>query len=429
MTRKRLASAMAMAILAIAVAPFLASASPNGTFGGTSSGLALGLDVLALNPADPPGLTAGVSNTDAASTPLANARGAGTCEALRATQTLTDLPCTDSNEVTATVTTGESDPAKKCSTDGPASATPLAGALSIASACGDALAKFVGTDPTANALGEVGRIELSLNIAAISTQKDALIDTLGTLIPGSSVTETALLNALKGNAKVVAMPAGSTTSTVSSSGTTLKSRADASGGIIGILGVPTCTADTTGTTATCTANPDPITHGLIIITFSSAFAEASWDSSTPIAKAAAQPSVVTVKVRDISKPDQVAYFQEQTISPGSPAVPLDDLPLGFATTISIQGAQTQQSNADGKGSATATVDGVRIHALKGLGESPALAANGGLRLRVASANAAVLGQTFAAPPPLAATGRSSYVVLLALVAVLASVRLRRFATP
>ena len=406
-----------------AVLPAAAGAAPNATYAASGSGLVLGLDLLVTGPANPQGLTLAAAATDISSQPVANAKGAGRCEALAVGESIMSLPCTATNTQTAQALTDIQDPPQKCDSSLPA---PLGDVLSLTTTCGDALAQVVGGNPKAEGRGEVSRVSLKLDLEPLlgDTVENTLEAVLNALDPVLDALppniKDALKSALEGNTNSLEVRLGSVISTSSVEGNLVKSRTDSSGAVIGILGIPICT--TANDTTSCTLNPDPVTDGLIIIEVADAFAQATWDGSNAQAAAETKQAIARILIRDLTKPAERAYLAPIEVGPGSSQTTPATVPALLETTVSIGSPTTSVNNEARKGSASSSVSGVEVHALKGLGASSADAKDGGVRLRIASAAAAAQGevpQVLGVSPPLPATGGERayfYVIALLMVA-------------
>lgn len=365
-------------------------AAPSGTFSGSSSALALSLEIRANNASNPLGLSAGVSAAEARSTPFAKAKGAGQCDALAPAETLMTLPCmathTEQVEVTGE---GEQNPAPnpfKCA----AGATPAPGVLTIGISCGNAHARVTGADPFADGRGTVGTVTL-LGLPALPQPLQGLLG------PTPSAVDARI---------------GSTVSRFTSEGNVVKSRADASGGVI-VIG---------GTASDQNAQPD----GVVIIEIGDAFAEATWDGSTPAAASNSKAALLTIRVKTAAPS---TYTTVEAPVPGaSMTVPGTGGTL-LQTTITAATATKSASTTGRTGTASANAKAVEILAAQGLLGSAGTACgtancDGGLVLRLAIADARIDGET-PAPivPELATTGRDALLAIAGLVALFLALRL------
>lgn len=392
------------------------SAAPAGTFSASASSAALELVVLAVNPANlEASTTVGVTSAGINSSPVARSRGAGVCEVLAPGESLGDVPCTAGTIQSAETSSGVNDPPKKCGQGLPA---PLSTIATLDSSCGDARAQVVGADPGADSLGEVSRLDIKLDFApldqSLEGEKDELLTEIGEVL-GPTISddlEGALIGSLSGDASAVAAAVGNATSAASSSGNLLKARGDSAGATVGIIGVPVCDP-------TCATSADPLTDGLVIVEMSDAFAEATWDGGA-LAGANAKAAAVTVRVRDLTKPGERAYLSPITLTASQPSTTV--LPPPVETTITI-GTPTTNRSATG---ASSMVAGVEIHALKSIGETSPGANNGGVRLRIASADAFVMAALTSTPTELPRTGWSILPTALGSTLLAAGLLLGRF---
>jgi len=352
--------------LAVLVQP--SGAAPAGTFKATSEALAGSIAFRVLNRADPPGITGGLSASEASSAPLAKAKGAGTCpQGPGVGEALFNLVCDNSNTETAEVTApGEQNPApnpEKCAT--PPSPNP---ALIVGLACGNALARIVGDDPYGEGKGRLADVDLDL---------------LGTAVPGRD----AIIRLGPTTSQSGITPGFST-------GSTVRALATGDGGAIGL----SCTGDTL---ATCT----------VLIELGASLAEAKWDGTTASASGSVAPVIVKVA--------------GTTVAPIAPGTSLRILAgTALQTDISVAAVNISTNNATDPRSASA-VTGITIYALQGLGGSVGTACgtancDGGILFSVGYTKATVEGTAPApapapAPPPLANTGASGTAMFGALI--------------
>ena len=415
------AELVALWVLLFCLFPLATQASPSGTYEGSAGGLALGIDVL-LTPSTPQSFSAGLSTAAAKSTPFATGKGAGTCQTgVPSSVTPANLPCTSSANLAnaAASNIGQvDDPALICSPGIPEPlASVLGPAFTLDTACGDAKAQIVGTDPLGEGEGSVGLLSVAVNLTGLLPQaedaKDEIVKTINDLIepvieqfPDEAKSfYNALVGTLTGNQKALALKIGATKSSVATTGSVLTAQATAEGGTIGILGIPVCNfpsgqgANTEAIAISCTpTNPDPITDGLIIINISKASSEAKWDAAAaPGAGAAAssKAAVVSILVRDLTKPTTKTYLPPVEITQSAPLPSPLFAGLPVQTSITVNGATTSVSNDPApaqKGSASAQSGLVQIHALQGLGATSATAFDGGLRIRVVVTEANAKGE-------------------------------------
>jgi hypothetical protein len=446
-----LAIVLALVVFTLA-AGGIVQAAPPGTFSGNAEAAALGLQFLPLDQ----GLTLGVSNAEATSDPSALARGAGTCEVLAPGNSIAELPCTETNEVVAGPAPPNDDPPEACDDAVP---PPLGDVLTLQGACGDALAEVTGADPLAEGEGKVGRASLATDLSPLSSDLDAavdeVIDTLLEVLPPTPANP--VIEALRDGTDAAAIELGPSTSLVSSEGNIAQSIAQASGATLGILAVP-CPVNRAGQEQEPESEPSPagvpgpageeespsepqanndlitdaITHGLVIIRMAETSATATWDGGQAQATGEAEGGVVEILVRDLEAEVQgecPQYMDPVPVLPGDSVTLFPETPI--ATTISVFDPQTEESNTERAGTASAEVDGVFVHALQGLGatenaegECGGFDCDGGLVVQVATSRAFIHGELPAPPPelppPLATTGITDLTAagLLALIAAL-----------
>ena len=388
--RHRLLAIAAAALLLIALPSALAGAAPSGTFSGAASAVAFELSLKAFNVADPLGFSAGVSAVEGNHFPFAKAKGAGTCEALGPGETLMTLPCQATNTEQVEVSgSGEQNPDPnplKCET--PAVDPAITAVLNLGLACGNAHARITGDDPFAEGRGNVGTIEI---VAVPEELLDLVPDELENLLPSS--------------AKVIDARIGTTVSRFTSEGSVVTSRADASASVIVVGGV---VEDRGG---------EP--NGLLIIETGDAFAQASWNGSTPIAAGEAKPSLLTIRVRQLDG----SYQTIEPPLPGQSVTQLNGTPL--QTTITAADSSVTQETVGPKGTATAKATAVQVYAAQGVGGSAgsdcvAFNCDGGLELRLGIAEARIDGEVPVSVPQLATTGLSDRLVLAGLLVLLAA---------
>jgi len=387
--RNRLLALAAAVFLLIALPGALAAAAPSGTFSGSASAVAFELAFRAADPADPPGFSAGVSAVEANHFPFAKAKGAGTCEALGSAETLMTLPCQTTNTEQVEVSgSGEQNPdpnPQKCET--PAVPAAITAVLNLGLACGNAHARITGDDPFAEGRGNAGTIEL---VVVPQELLDLVPDELENLLPSSP--------------KLIDAKIGTTVSRFNSEGSVVTSRADASASVIVVGGV---VEDRGG---------EP--NGLLIIETGDAFAQASWNGSTPIATGEAKPSLLTIRVRQLDG----SYITVE-LPPGQSVTELDGTEL--QTTITAADSTVTQQTVGPKGTATAKATAVQVHALQGVGGSTGTACgaancDGGLDLKLAIADARIDGEIPVSVPELATTGREDVVFVAGLLAIVAA---------
>ncbi|MGH2771313.1 MAG: hypothetical protein ACRDJF_12450, partial [Actinomycetota bacterium] len=223
-----------------------------------------------------------------------------------------------------------------------------------------------------------------------ATQKDlttAVTDLLGGLVDNLSV------------AKLINVKAGLANTDLTNSGVVTSVVSQAAGADIGLLGLT-----------------DALKDGLIVIEVGVAKALVNWNDADAKATAEAVPAIAKVKVKDLLGLGGGAAGSYLTLPIEAPALTsgnglevLKGTPL--ETTIELAHAATDTTKPN---AASAKSSGVAIHALKGIGASSLGKMDGGLLLRVASADAAIGGDIVKpqqVPPSLPVTGGPIYLFL------------------
>lgn len=392
------ASLPVLALLVAFFVPVAAQAAPPGTYSSSSNATVLNLQLLALT--TPPTLTIAKATSEMTSTPLSAKAtgtgvfcvGAGNCQAIA-----------DATTASATAP-GDADPPQKCENPVPVP-SGLTGFLTLSQGCGDAFAKTSTGDPTATSSAGVTTLDAILNVGSLNTTLDAtitqIVTQIGTLLnmapdtaPLNQVKTAlgAILSAIAGNRRVLAVEVGAATAKALSEGTTVTGRSDTAVVRIGILPICELAAGASGEPTSCldqlTADPNflnPLTHGLLIIEITGGFAEAKWlgtGSGTLSTDGAA--AVAKVKVRNLAETGPPKFFPEVTI-------PLSNAPQTILTgpleTTIKAGSIVKDPAAN-----SVTVNAVEISALKGLKQSATQPGDGGLLLQVGALNAAAIGQ-------------------------------------
>jgi LPXTG-motif cell wall-anchored protein len=344
------------------------------------------------------GLTLGLALAQADSSPKAVGVGAGQCALLGETADPDDLPCSDQNTENARYPGDGGDENPTCSGAIPA---PLDEILTLKVACGQSKAGLKGGVPFTTNSAKVAELGAKLPVGVllpqldgVQQQVDNLVDTLvDTLKPVLDQTPAEVRDAVEQVLQIVEdvdatdalkIELGPSVSNITNDGNVMKVESSAAGARIGILGIPGVAAD--GTTLVQTA--DPLENGLVIIEVGPSQASAIANKATAVATSAASAAIVTVKVRDITKPDPT--YVEVAVAPGQTVTVLEGTPA--ESTITAANAVTSK-DAEG---AKAAADAVRLHLLKGV--------NGGLKLGLsrstaAATVAAVEGKTVTRPAP------------------------------
>jgi LPXTG-motif cell wall-anchored protein len=217
----------------------------------------------------------------------------------------------------------------------------------------------------------------------VQQQVDNLVDTLvSTLQPVLDQTPAQVQDAVeqvlqivddvKATTDVLKVELGPSVSNITNDGNVMKVESSAAGARIGILGIPTVGTD--GTTLINTG--DPLTNGLVIIEVGPSQASAIANRLNATSTAAASAAIVTVKVRDITKPEPT--YVEVAVAPGQTVTVLEGTPA--ESTITAAAATTKED----ENGAQAAADAVRLHLLKGV--------NGGLKLGLSRSTAAATVQ-------------------------------------
>ena len=392
---------------AVASGPAASAATP-AAYAGSASGYALKLTLANQ------GITAGVSTAKAASDGTGEAQGSGALSALPA-------PLNAVGDVIAKNPPGETKPEVCGQVLPPAQLAAIP--VEIGLGCGSASATGTGAASTATANGKVAGLEVNLNTVLtqipvtqpITTALTGVLNQICAGIPaqlqptGCAVTgeAQALVQSLAAT-QTLNGDVGSSTSNVVVSGNTVTSESTGSGAVIRLL-------------PNATLNGVPIGEPLVTITVARANAKVVCDLSSGNATPSFDPAIVRVKFSNpiaailpnlstdqlptIALPsnpvgtgtpiDPTVALQngELTVTPGSTLVLFPGLPI---QTEIVVGSGTSKVNPDKTASATA--DGVKIHALQ-LAPAPLA---GGLLANLAHAEAAagcVAAVADVAPPP------------------------------
>lgn len=414
-------AAVAGLLLSVIATGGPANAQTAGTpasYTGSATGYALKLALGAQN------ITEGSSEAKAASDGTGTATGAGVIS-------VPPSPAQASTLATVTNPPGGT-VAEKCGDDQlNAVETGIRNILKIGLGCGSASATGSELTTVASATGKVGEINLDvspiLSAIPIAPQLVGGVETITTTVGGvcaslpasplpiptvcQSTTNT--LDALVESIVATSLlngQAGSSTSGLSVSGTNVTTESTASGAIIRV--VPTPTLDGVA-----------LPEALLTISVSRANAKVVCDLNSGTATPSFDPAIVRVKLGgplagvlplNLADPipagtlpanpiitgagDPKIQYQngELTITPGTSVTLLPGTP---AETEIVVGNGVSKVNPDG--SATASADGVKIHALKNIGTAVA-PLTGGLLVNLAhaeTAGACVAATAATAPPP------------------------------
>lgn len=391
----------AAGILLTTAATGPAGAATPARYTGAASGFAL---KVALGPQN---LTAGSSAAKAASDGTGEATGAGVLS-----------PAQASTIATAKNPPGETKPEVCGDSALNAIESALRNVVKLGLGCGSASATGAGTASAATATGRVAALDVDASpltsavpvtpslVGAVNTVSTT-VQTVCAALPAAtplpavctstnstvrsvvqSITSTSLLGA----------EVGTSTSGVSASGTAVTSESTASGAIIRIVPTPSLDGVAIG-------------EPLATITISRANAKVACDLNTGTAAPSFDPAIVRVKLGGplatlipVNVPDPIpainlpanpvlapivdptVSFQrgELTVTPGATVTLFPGQPI---ETEIVVGNGSRKVNPDG--SASATADGVKVHALKNIGTVAPLAALApGLLVNLAHAEAA-----------------------------------------
>jgi hypothetical protein len=339
------------------------------------------------------GVTLGMALSRADSVPSALGVGAGQCTLLGEDPDPDSLPCTDESTVTTRWPGTPGDGVEVCAGSLPA---PLADIIDLRVACGSSKSGLKNGLPFTTNTGKLAHLGVTLPVGAVLGALPAgpLVDDLTqTLGPVLDLAPKEVRDAVENVVDIVddvaetealAIELAPSVSKVARKGSALQVSSDAAGALIGVLGIPEAHVDGTNVSA----SSDPLKNGLLIIEVGRAQASAGIDTKTAIASAAASPALVTVKVRDITKPEPT--YVEVSVAPGETVTVLAGTPA--ESTITAADSTVEESG----NSAKAVADAVRLHLLKGV--------NGGVVLGLGRATAAVNGdvvkdkRVIAAPP-------------------------------
>lgn len=391
----------AVAVLSV-IAAVIAMAIPAGAKVKAHTDYALSGEARALELAiGDQGVSLGVALSRADSTPSAIGVGAGQCTLLGSDADPENLPCTDETTVKSRFPGTPGSDEAKCAGALP---EPLASLIDLKAACGSSTSGLIKNVPFTRNNGKVAHLGVTL---PLGTALDAvpvkplvgeLTETLSPILDQTpQVVQDAVDNIVGlvtdlAETEALAINVGPSTSNVSSKNGVITVDSSSAGALIGLVGIPEAGVDGTAISATS----DPLKNGLVIIEVGSSRATASLDEETASATGAASAAIVTVKVRDITKPEP--SYVTIPVSVGETVTVLEGTP---AETTIVASDSTVEENGT---SAAAAADAVSIHALKGV--------NGGVSLAFARSTAAVKGTAVKpaapivkkAPEPLPLTG-------------------------
>jgi hypothetical protein len=304
------------------------------------------------------GVTLGVAFAEADSTPSVFGFSAGQCTLLGDDPDPDDLPCNESTSEQVTLD-DPGDGEQTCA--GPSIPEPLGSVLSIDIACGNSSAALKKGLPTTTNRGVVGDLALELNVAplseAVEDTKDQIVDTIQGIIGGAPEPVKNAVNQLLDvvdEGQAVHISLGPSTADVRAIKGGIGVLSTAAGVRIGLLGIPDLDADG----VPIVGSSDALEDGLVIIDVGSSSSQVDLFSETGKATAVADPALVRVKVRDITKLEPT--YVEVAVAPGETVTILGGTPA--ESTIVAADSLIEE----GPGSATAASNAVRLHLLKGL---------------------------------------------------------------
>jgi hypothetical protein len=370
----------AVAVFAV-IAAVVAMAIPAGATTKAHTEYALSGEARALELAiGDQGVSLGVALSRADSTPSAIGVGAGQCTLLGSDADPDNLPCTDDTTIKSRFPGTPGSDEAKCAGALP---EPLASLVDLKVACGSSTSGILKGVPFTRSSGKVAHLGVTLPVGTVLDNvpvKPLVTELTETLSPVLDLAPQEVQDAVDNVVDLVtdlavtealAIDLGPSLSSVSTKNGVITVDSSAAGARIGILGIPEASVDGTA----ISASSDPLKNGLIIIEIGTSQASASLDKATAAASSAASAALVTVKVRDITKPEptyvevSVPVHETVTLLAGTPAE---------TTIVAADSSNTQDGD-----SASAQADAVRVHALKGV--------NGGIALALAGSTAAVKG--------------------------------------
>ncbi len=341
------------------------------------------------------GVTLGLALSRGDSVPSALGVGAGQCAVLGDSADPNSLPCSDTNTEKSAYPGATGDEQPSCAASLPA---PLSSVVNVEIACGSSTSGTRDGLPWTTNQGKVAGIAANLPVGSVlgmdaagdvKDQVDEVIEDLtDALAPvldqapkqvKDAVEEVVDLIQEIENTKALAADVGPAHSNIAADGDVIAVDSAAAGARIGLVGVPSANSD--GSIIPGSANP--LQNGLVIIEVGAARASASVDRTSAVATSAASPALLTVKVRDITKPQPT--YVEVTVAPGQTVTVLQGTPA--ESTISAASSSTEQQD----GTALAAADAVRLHLLKGI--------QGGIKLGLGRATAAATAEAVRAPVP------------------------------
>lgn len=333
------------------------------------------------------GVSLGVAMSRADSTPSSLGVGAGQCTLLGSDADPDNLPCDEGTMIKSRFPglPGTDDP--KCAGSLP---EPLASIVDLKVACGSSMSGLSKGFAFTRSTGKVAHLGVTLPVGAVLANlpiKPLVGDLTDALAPVLDKTPAAVQDAVDNvvelvtglaETEAVAIQLGPSSSAVTTKNDVITVDSASAGALIGLVGIPEAGVDGTA----ITASSDPLKNGLVIIEVGTSRASASLNKLTASAAGAASAALVTVKVRDITKPEPT--YVEVSVAPGETVTVLEGTPA--ETTVVAADSLVEENGNTARSSA----DAVRIHALKGV--------NGGVAIGLASSSAGVKGTVMKAPP-------------------------------
>lgn len=406
MNVKRILSVAALLSLLTALAAPAGAAGKTTGFDFALKSEARGLELALLGE----GVTLGFALSESDSTPHALGIGAGQCEILGGEADPDGPPCTQESMARSEYP-GEPGPKEPvCRVHLPEA---LEAVVDLDLACGASTSGLKRGIPTTSSQGKVGSLEAKLPVGLSLVpldvdlnQVDQIVDTLtDSLAPVLDVAPSEVREVLEGAEETadgttddaqevvdglleviqgidatdaLKVQLGVSDTSIASKGELITATSEAAGAKIGIIGIPG-----SGENGELLEAADPLKNGLVIIEVGTSRASASVDKVTAASTSAASPALVTVRVRDITKPKPT--YVEVSVAPGETVTVLAGTPA--ESTITAADSTTEQS----PGSARAVAQAVRLHLLKGV--------NGGVELGLAGSTAAATANIEKAPAP------------------------------
>lgn len=434
--KKTLVAALVLLVLGAAMVPAWAQ-GVQVSFSGTGNARALDLSVPALRALGLQnqfkGLTVGLTSSTFDISPSAKSVSgfaAGKCDFIATQADPNALPCDQS--------TLEASSAASPGGKGACADNLTVTVVSVSTSCGKSSSSLTAAGlPSSLNDATIANVKISADLSAlgleailgVEAKKDQVLTVVSDLTsvvfqtaPSSAQTNALkdatedFLNSIKDGNQFAVVKVGAASTNVIPTGDVTTLTSEAAGAKIGLLGLT-----------------DALQDGLVIIEISSGVAKGTFNGVTGVAEASAAGPLATVKVRDLIDLAAGDYIVQTVPVPALPSL------LGAlnntALETSVEAGTYTKDVQTGK-SVSAFTSGVTIHALKGLGESAAGAKDGGLIVRVASADVKLAGNLVSAQAPccaLATTGGPVYAylagaALLALMALMAIVMVRRLRT-